>query len=49
MRTELWICYCSVEAERSEYFPHDDCDGGRPLTSEEMTTRASHLADARSN
>jgi hypothetical protein len=32
----LWVCYCGMIAQWSGSFPHWDCDGGRPLTEEEL-------------
>lgn len=37
-----WVCCCGVIAPKGEFrvFPHDDCDGGRPLTLEELQRRS---------
>ena len=36
----LWVCYCGTVAPFDPYvFPHRDCDGGRPLTTEEIAAR----------
>lgn len=30
---EYWVCYCSTVAEFVRYvFPHEDCQGGKPIT-----------------
>lgn len=28
---EYWVCYCSVVAPHGDTFPHDDCQGGKPV------------------
>lgn len=33
-RAELWVCYCGAVPPLGPDFPHDDCDGGRPLASQ---------------
>lgn len=41
---ELWVCYCGQRAPRSEWFPHEDCDGGRPLAADEITATGGEAA-----
>ena len=37
--TGLWVCYCGEVAPWSWSFPHWNCQGGRPLSPEEITAR----------
>jgi hypothetical protein len=37
--TGLWVCYCGQVAPWSWSFPHWDCQGGRPLSPEEIAAR----------
>lgn len=39
--TDPWVCCCGMVAPKGEFrvFPHDDCDGGRPLTLEDAARR----------
>ena len=39
--TDPWVCCCGMIAPKGEFrvFPHDDCDGGRPLTLEDLARR----------
>jgi hypothetical protein len=31
LNPDIWVCYCSVVEAHGPSFPHDDCQGGRPL------------------
>lgn len=35
----LWVCYCGQVAPHGSQFPHRDCQGGRPLTPDEVTAK----------
>lgn len=35
----LWVCYCGAVSPWSWSFPHWDCQGGRPLSAEEIAAR----------
>ncbi len=35
----LWVCYCGEVALWNWSFPHWDCQGGRPLSPEEIAAR----------